>query len=224
VKRASIRNRLAGLCVAAVAAVGVQNANAFLIDGTEDDFSVAWSALVGTNLLAAHATFDVTNVTANTITFDIQIFNDSVLTTFTNAGLASFGLQTAPAGTSASISGGAVFDGASIASIPSLNFINLCVWSGNNCAGGPQNDLLAVGANDSFTLTLSGVFPNGLEVLDSGIKFQTSGGSFEFPGTECPPGSTICEQPPPPQLPEPGTLLLLGLALLGLVPLRRSRT
>jgi hypothetical protein len=207
------------LLVAALAAFGVQNANALLINDTSDDFSVVWSQLQGTNQLVANANFDVTSVSAGSIVFLVTISNDSVLTTFANAGLASFGLQTAPAGTSASISGASVFQDATIESIPNLNFINLCVWAGNNCSGGPQNQLLAVGASDSFTLTLFGSFPDGLEVLDSGAKFQTTGGSFEFPGTEC-TGLADCQLPPPP-LPEPNTLLLLGLALLALVPLRR---
>jgi hypothetical protein len=211
------------LLFAALAALGASSAHALLISSTADDFDVSWSALAGTNLLAAHATFDVTSFSSTQIVFSVTISNDSVLTTFVNAGLASFGLQTAPKASSASIAGASVFQSATIDNIPSLNFINMCVWAGNNCNGGPQGQLLAVGQSDSFTLTLNsttGGFANGLDVIDSGVKFQTSGGSFEFTGSEC-LVERECAHEPPPQLPEPGTLALVGLGLLAVVPLRR---
>ncbi len=221
-KRVSVSAGLSRLIVVGLAALGMSSAHALLINDDSDDFQVAWAAMVGTNVLSAHASFDVTSVTANQIVFTVNITNTSVLTTMANAGLASFGLQTEPEGTSASIAGASVFQDATIDNIPGLSFINLCVWAGNNCSGGPQNQLLAVGASDAFTLTLNGDFSSGLNVLDSGIKFQTSAGSFEFPGTECAGLTTVC-QPPPLLIPEPHSLALLGLGLLALVVARVRR-
>ena len=83
--------------------------------------------------------------------------------------------------------------------------IDICVFT-QGCSGGSQGSALAAGAADTFTLVIAGAFTGHTVTLAPfPIKFQTSGGSFEFAGGQ--EGSTV---------PEPGTVLLLSSGLIGL--------
>jgi hypothetical protein len=93
--------------------------------------------------------------------------------------------------------------------------VDICAFSGNNCAGG-GNTGLTNGASDTFTLDLTGgnfgPDNNHLSVAleDIATKWQGSNPlSFELPGV---PGSTA--------VPEPATLAFLGISLAGLGLLR----
>ncbi len=196
-------------------------AHAILINDTADDFTFNFVQLLGTgtNQIRATASFDVTAVSASTISILVSVTNNSVLTTFTEAGLASVGLATTPTVTGATISGGSVFLNVNTDDIPSLGAIDLCAYAGNNCNGGPQNDLLAAGATDTFTLILTGAFGNGLLVTDAGVKWQTTDGSFEV--YSCPSTAPCTPGTPREQVPEPGTLLLVGAGALALAYRRR---
>jgi len=116
---------------------------------------------------------------------------------------------------------------AGMSSIPSLNNIEVCVWSGNNCSGGGNTGILPNGSS-SFVLTLqnsAGTFGNQLTLDSLGVKFQTAASSFEFAcTTNCVP--VVCTAncggggsggP----LPEPASFALLGLGLLSLAAVRR---
>jgi hypothetical protein len=116
---------------------------------------------------------------------------------------------------------------------PSFMKVDVCTSSGTqNCAGGASGGTFPDGSgvspnSDAFTLTLTGL-PSGTTSIDLGTdvaggtelfdaKFQTGYGSFEFQNS---PGS-----PPPPDVPEPGTLALLGsfLVVLGIASTHRHR-
>jgi hypothetical protein len=114
------------------------------------------------------------------------------------------------------------FDGAALDNLPAIAAIDICLYAGNNCNGGPQPQLLGIGETDYFTITINGNFPGAtVDFLDvtsnnvvgtglMGLKIQTNAGSYELTGIVRPP--TGGDDP----LPSPGIAALLGLGLLGL--------
>ena len=187
-----------------------------------ESLTVNYSKAFGGGTVKALLDFKVDSLTSSVATLLLKVTNNTTLGSLANAGLASIGFSADPNATGVSISqvngtGEAdKFDGATLASIPSLSNVEICAWSGNNCNGGAQGDLLAVGSTDTFKLTLNGAFntATGINFDNFGVKFQTSAGSTEFYGT-----SSIT--PPPPggggggtgAVPEPLTMMGAGVAV-----------
>jgi len=168
---------------------------------------------------------------------DVSITNTTPQGTFSGSTWAGidvtdFGFDTLPDATGISTTS-TVFPTAVLdQTLPGFMKVDVCNSSGNSCAGGANGGVFPVGSgatptSDAFTLTLTGL-PAGTTSIDLGtdtaggtelfdIKFAGTPGSFEFQNS---PGS-----PPPSDVPEPGTLALLGsfLAVLGLVVMRRPR-
>jgi len=201
-------------------------------------------------LLTATADLEVAAISATSLTIYVTLENTTAQGIYDNAGLASFGFAIDPDATGVSGSTtGANDDGSdddrffgyNDDDIPSLGQIEVCAYAGNNCNGGPQNDLLAIGETDKFLITVT--FPAGntdasFDLDFFGVKFQTgcdnqpegTCGSYEFYETgtnetsnnETSNNETSNNETS--NVPEPALISLLGLGLAGAASRLRRRS
>src|SRR5262245_8747849 len=203
---------------AALIAFAPTFAKAMTISGTNDDFTINWFLAQG-GLdndgstapfdLSATAVFDVKSLTSTELLLDVTLINNTNINN--QSSITTLGIGVNPDATMASLIGsGDVFDTVVIQG-GQQNFpggfkkIDICIFA-DGCNGGSINNGLLSGQTDTFTLLINGPFGStpAVTLNPLPIKFQTSGGSLEFAGTET---SAV---------PEPSTLMLLGPGLIGL--------
>ena len=211
----SIKKLLAATFAAASAFAAAQAAT-FTCDSSGDSNTLYCLESADGATLDTRISFLLTSLSAGSATFSVSVNNASFgpgQNTFM-----SFGIDVvSPTLTGASATG--IWDAGTGVTLAGAQKVDLCVYSANKCAGGSINSGLGEGLISTFSLTLntSGNF------LTSGVTFNSpfsakwqgvglSGQSYEtndgcFGTADC--GSTTTN------VPEPGTLALVGLALLG---------
>lgn len=216
----------AAVICGALIGFGGAKASVMTFNATGNTGSILYSTTQDGATLSATMQFTLSTLSATSATFALNVSNNST-GPGTNT-LMSFGIDSiSPLLTGASTTGG-VWDASINDTLPSFQTVDLCIWSSNNCSGGNINNGLGEGLSNTFSLTLTtaGNFTQGISFTSPyGVKFQdvgNSGQSFEFAG--CIAGTPGCGGGGQTEIPEPASIALVGLGLLGAAFARRRRT
>lgn len=218
--------KLAASAASALALLAAaQSASAFTFSNVGDNFTVNWSSIIDGATLSSSVKYTLDSKTdADTWVFKIDAANNSSGTG--NNRLVSFGIEVVNPDLSSTSDNSGTWDTSINVNFPSFHQVDFCAFAGPNCSGGAGGGL-GEGGSTSFKVTM-----NFASTIASGVTFNydfpakyqavgKAGKSYELAG--CVQGDTSCGPRPPQEIPEPGTLALLGLSLLGAGAAARRR-
>jgi hypothetical protein len=220
------------LFVAAAAAfIGVEAQASIVFRSVNDTQVINYNEVFDGATLSASVQYTLTALggqSSNTAAFHIVATNMTTVGQPGSNRLTSFGVGAlTPSLTSIDFDSSANWIATFGPIFPGFNRVGLCVFSGPACGGSSSG--LAEGG-DSVALDIAvhlnqNVTPTGITFeTPFVIEFQdagTNGTSVEFAG--CAASDPNCQSTPPHDIPEPGSLALVGIAVLGLIPASRRR-
>ena len=229
-----MRNRISGILAAvglsfALLAGGI-NASVITLDSGNlsdtIDFSETFGTGITTDTQRVQSTITATGFGTTTIALTVNLTNSS--TGPSTDRLSSWGFGTTPNGLGFIRRCTRRRDHGRVPrpvppGFPGSALIEVCAWSQNCAGGGPGG--IAESASDQFALTLnfaSAVSSLGFDIF--GVKFEggpTGAAPFFCSSAD---GCGVNGGDGPAGIPEPATILLIGVAMLGMAAFRRRRS
>ena len=167
--------------ILASAVPGSAQTNVFVNGNTT--FTVTWQGVKEGATLLATATFTVSNFSGTSFVMTVtNVTNTMPTSPNINARLTAFGFGLTPEGTFSNLVPGSIYQWA-FTNFPAFQRVDVCLTSGGGCAGGGDGGLnQGQSTPDSYSVTITGAFTNGVTITPIPAKFQTSLGSLETDG------------------------------------------
>jgi uncharacterized repeat protein (TIGR01451 family) len=146
-------------------------------------FTVTWQGVKDKATLLATARFTVSNFSPTSFVMTVtDVANTMPTSPDFNARLTAFGFGLMPDATFSNQMPGTIYQWA-FANFPGFQRVDVCLTSGMGCAGGATGGLnQGQKSNETYSITITGNFTNGVTIAPIPAKFQTSGGSLETDG------------------------------------------
>lgn len=222
-----MRRFLTAMAATSILAISAPAYADYVVLGAGDigsSFSLDYNGFSGTTNVAGltgSTTFTLTGISGNQYSFDYSVSNTSSAPV-TDSRISSFAFNTDPNITSATSSGAFAYTTLSSTYPNGLGTVDVCFKDAatGSCAGGASGGL-TLGQTGGGSFTLSFAQPvTSLTLSDFSVRYQSITG---VPGISSASGtgtlsSTSSGATP---VPEPGTMLIFGGAVLGLLAFRR---
>jgi hypothetical protein len=206
--------RVLGLVATAVASTLLSTASHAILITSKDNnpFAFRWSYDTGSSLLTGHGRMTVSGLNSNQLNVGVSLTNTSQQTGQSGERLTGFAFGIDPNATSVTFDdandGGMIRADWAVGHLPAhVPGVEICAFGARDCAGAANGGVYA-GTTDFFTILLGGTWGSSVNVNPIGLKYQTGYGNFSFEVVD---------------VPEPTTIALIGIGLLGLGMLRRQR-
>ena len=146
-------------------------------------FTVTWQGVKPGATLLATARFTVSNWTGSSFVMTVtNVANTMSAIPNINGRLTAFGFGLTPLGTFSNQVPGSIYQW-DFGNFPAFNRVDVCLTSGSGCAGGAMGGLnQGQSSPETYSVTISGAFANGVSIVPIPAKFQTSLGSLETDG------------------------------------------
>ncbi len=166
-----------------LASVAPSSAQATVFVNGNTTFTVTWEGVKPGATLLATATFTVSNWTGTSFVMTVTNVRNTMPTSpDINARLTAFGFGLIPDGTFSALVNGTVYQWA-FTNFPAFQRVDVCLASGGGCAGGGNGGLnQGESTNETYAVTITGTFTNGVTITPIPAKFQTALGSLETDG------------------------------------------
>jgi hypothetical protein len=236
----SVQSSAKGACAKMFKSIFIVAAAAALI-GVEAQASFVFLAVNDTQVINYHEVFNGANLSAtvqytltalggqspNTASFHIVAINSTTAGQPGTNRMTSFGVGVLMPGlTSIDLNSSLNWTATFGPTVPGFDRVGLCVFAGATCGGSSSGGLAEGSDSVAFDIAvhLSQIPAPGGITFESPfvIQFQDAGmngASVEFEG--CAASDATCQGTPPQDIPEPGGLVLVGIAMLGSIAATR---